>query len=85
VWKPKDLARQLISGPSAKKDAKGASPDVITKEQLTYWLGAKAITYTTESLSFFYSAVGAAKKPVIKIEAFIKAFDTVKTHPVEVL
>jgi len=85
VWKPKDLARQAVSGPSSLKDAKGADPDSITKEQLIFWLEKKNIQHTVGSLSFFYSAVGSSKKAKMTANAFIKAFDTVKSHPVEVV
>lgn len=83
VWKPKELAKQIVSGPSALKNAKNTAEDSITKEQFTYWLNAKKITYTDDSLQFFYSAVKSpAKNPKMKTEAFIKAFDTVKSHPI---
>jgi len=84
LWKPRDLARQVVKGPSAMKDAKNTSDDIITKEQFTYWLQAKNITYTQQSLDFFYAEVKSSKKAGIKVDQFIKAFDTVKSHPVVV-
>jgi len=84
VWKPKDIARQILTGPGALKDAAGAGPDVITKEQFTHFLGRKGIPYTNGSLAFLFTAAGAAKKSAMKTDAFTKAFDTVKAQPVDV-
>ena len=88
VWKPKDLARQITTGPSALKDAKGAGDEIITKEQLTHWLGAKQVKYTEQSLTFFVTAVRLGKMSgktvhVIKNDVFIKTFETIKVHPVD--
>jgi len=88
VWKPKDLAKQMTSGPSALKDCNGSGDGVITKEQLTHWLGAKCIKYTEPSLAFFLTAAGLGKPygkavHVIKFDSFVKAFETVKVHPVD--
>ena len=84
VWKPKDIAKQILTGPGALKDAAGAGPDVITKEQFTHFLGRKGIPYTAASLAFLFTAAGAAKKPVMKTDAFTKAFDTVKAQQIDV-
>ena len=88
AWKPKDLARQITTGPSALKDANGAGDEIITKEQLTHWLGAKQVKYTEQSLTFFVTAVRLGKMQgntvhVIKNDVFIKTFETIKVHPVD--
>ena len=88
AWKPKDLARQITTGPSALKDANGAGDEIITKEQLTHWLGAKQVKYTEQSLTFFVTAVRLGKMSgktvhVIKNDVFIKTFETIKVHPVD--
>ena len=61
VWKPKQLAEQMIKGPHALKIT-GGKNDEITVEQLLHFLERKQILHTKAGLSFLLQRCGSSIK-----------------------
>jgi len=79
MWDSNELAKQITQGYSALKDPQNASEGYITKEQFTYWLNAKKIAYSEQSLDLFYDSVKWPKNSLkIRIQEFTKTFGPVK-------
>ena len=86
-WKPKQLAEQMVKGPSALKE-KDAKPDEITGAQIDYFMQRKQITFTPTAFAFFVQKCGSSVKKLqspkgaLKAEAFVRAFESVVTPPI---
>ena len=87
MWKPKQLADQMVKGPSALKVANGKM-DEVTGTQLDYFLQRKQITYTQTAFAYFLQKCGSSVKKLektpIKAEALVRAFDSIVTPPITV-
>ena len=85
VWKPRQLADQIVKGPHALKVKDGAA-DLITLEQLEHFLDRQQIQATKGGLSFLLQRSGSSiksRKP-LKIQRFVDSFDNLVPTPIDV-
>ena len=86
VWKPKQLAEQMIKGPHALKIT-GGKNDEITVEQLLHFLERKQILHTKAGLSFLLQRCGSSIKggKPLKITKFTESFDQHVPTPIAIV